>query len=62
MGVRFGIIADTAEECAEGLALLALLAQLGVEVTVLQRPAQIASDRWTARVMPTAPVEDQGRG
>jgi hypothetical protein len=62
MGLRFGVIADTAEECAEGLALLARLAQLGVEVTVLQRPAQIGTDRWTARATPTAPVQDRGRG
>jgi hypothetical protein len=53
MGLRFGVIADTAEECAEGLALLVRLAQLGVEVTVLQRPAQIGTDRWTARVRPS---------
>lgn len=59
MGVRFGVIADTAEECAEGLALLARLAQLGVEVTVIQRPAQIASDRWMARVRPS--VDSQER-
>lgn len=53
MGVRFGIIADTAEECADGLALLARLAQLGIEVTVVQRPAQIAGDRWMARARPS---------
>jgi hypothetical protein len=53
MGLRFGVIADTAEECAEGLALLSRLAQLGVEVTVVQWPAQIGTDRWTARARPS---------
>ncbi|MEU0659603.1 hypothetical protein [Streptomyces lavendulocolor] len=53
MAVRFGIIADTAEECADGLALLERLRHLGVEVTVVQRPAQIGTDRWTARVRPS---------
>jgi predicted Fe-Mo cluster-binding NifX family protein len=49
MGFRFGVIADTAQECAEGLAMLERLRHLGVDVTVVQRPAQIGTERWTAR-------------
>lgn len=53
MGVSFGVAADTAQECAEGLALLVLLRQLGVEVTVTMEPAQVGGHRWVARVVPT---------
>lgn len=55
----------TAEECAEGLAILRLLRQLGFDIVVTQRPAQLAGDRWIARVVPTraAPAgEGEGRG
>lgn len=62
MGVSFGIAADTAQECAEGLALLALLRQFGVEVTVTLLPAQVGGHRWVARAVPTpkAPADSEG--
>ncbi|KIF00873.1 hypothetical protein PL81_38840 [Streptomyces sp. RSD-27] len=54
MGVSFGVAADTAQECAEGLALLGLLRQFGVEVTVTLLPAQVGGHRWIARAVPMA--------
>lgn len=62
MGVSFGIAADTAQECADGLALLERLRQLGVEVTVTLRPAQVGGSRWVARAvpMPKAPAVGEG--
>ncbi|TFI30145.1 hypothetical protein [Streptomyces sp. 4R-3d] len=55
MAIRIGIIGATAQECADGLALLDLLANHGVRVAVTQKPAQIAGDRWIARANTTAP-------
>lgn len=62
MGVSFGIAADTAQECADGLALLGLLRQVGVEVTVTLQPAQVGGHRWVARAIPTpkAPAGSEG--
>lgn len=62
MGVSFGIAGDTAQECAEGLALLALLQEFGVEVTVTLLPAQVGGHRWVARAvpMPQAPAVGEG--
>ncbi|MCY0928325.1 hypothetical protein OTB20_19410 [Streptomyces sp. H27-H1] len=60
MTLRFAVMADSQRECAEGLALLR---ELGVDVTLL--PAQLCGDRWIARAVPTptAPAsEGQGRG
>lgn len=59
---RFGVLADSAEACAEGLALLARLAELGVDVQVSQRPARLSGDRWIARAvpMPKAPAVGEG--
>ncbi|MCX5407493.1 hypothetical protein OHA37_26970 [Streptomyces sp. NBC_00335] len=62
MGVSFGIAADTAEECAEALALLALLRQHGVDVTVTLRPAQVGGTRWVARAVPTPEAPAGGEG
>ncbi|MBT2467837.1 hypothetical protein J7E97_08110 [Streptomyces sp. ISL-66] len=65
MTFRFGVLADSAEDCAKGLALLARLGELGVEVGVSQLPVQVCGDRWIARAVPTpaAPAgEGQGRG
>jgi hypothetical protein len=63
MGVSFGIAADTAQECADGLALLERLRQLGVEVTVTLQPAQVGGHRWIARAVPTpkAPADSEGQ-
>lgn len=64
MGVSFGIAADSARECAEGLALLALLRQFGVKVEVTLMPAQVGGTRWIARAVPTpkAPAGGEGLG
>lgn len=62
MGVSFGIAADTAQECADGLALLVLLRQLGVEVTVTLQPAQVGGSRWVARAVPTPQAPAVGEG
>lgn len=62
MGVSFGIAGETAQECSEGLALIERLRQLGVEVTVTLRPAQVGGSRWVARAVPTpqAPADSEG--
>lgn len=59
MGVSFGVAADTAQECADGLAML----QQAVEVTVTLRPAQVGGSRWVARAIPTpkAPADGEGQ-
>ncbi|MFF4644968.1 hypothetical protein [Streptomyces sp. NPDC001389] len=62
MGVSFGVAADTAQECAEGLALLALLRQFGVEVTVTLLPAQVGGHRWIARAVPMTQAPAVGEG
>lgn len=62
MGVSFGIAADSARECAEGLALLALLRQFGFEVTVTLAPAQVGGHRWVARAVPTPKTPAGGEG
>ncbi|MGW6703594.1 hypothetical protein ACWGDE_01690 [Streptomyces sp. NPDC054956] len=62
MGVSFGIAADSAQECAEALALLGLLRQHGVEVTVTLRPAQVGGTRWVARAVPTPQAPAGGEG
>lgn len=63
MGVRFGVLAETEQECVQGLAILELLRSHGYEVQVTQKPARLSDDRWMARVTPTAPAgEGQGRG
>ncbi|MFF3620045.1 hypothetical protein [Streptomyces sp. NPDC002467] len=62
MGVSFGIAADTAQECAEGLALLGLLQQHGVKVTVTLEPAQVGGSRWIARAVPTTKAPAVGEG
>jgi len=62
MGVSFGVAADTAQECAEGLALLGLLRQLGVEVTVTLQPAQVGGHRWIARAVPMTKAPAVGEG
>lgn len=58
MGVSFGIAADTAQECADGLALL--VQQLGVKVTL--QPAQVGGSRWVARAVPTPKAPAGGEG
>lgn len=58
MGVSFGIAADTAQECADGLALL--VRQLGVEVTL--QPAQVGGSRWVARAVPPPKTPAGGEG
>lgn len=55
MAIRIGIIGATKRECADGLELLRLLQQHGVQIELTQQPAQIASDRWIARANTTAP-------
>lgn len=62
MGVSFGVVGDSAQECAEGLALLALLRELGVEVTVTLLPAQVGGSRWIARAVPTPMAPAVGEG
>lgn len=62
MTYRFGVLADSAESCAEGLALLARLAELGVAVEVSQPPAQVGGARWIARVVPTTQAPADGEG
>ncbi|MEU9415179.1 hypothetical protein [Streptomyces sp. NPDC048272] len=49
MTYRFGVLADSAESCAEGLALLARLAELG-------------GARWIARAVPTTKAPAGGEG
>ncbi|QIP87620.1 hypothetical protein GLX30_30370 [Streptomyces sp. Tu 2975] len=61
MGVRFGVIAESEQECAAGLAMLAALRALGFDILVTQQPVQLVGDRWMARATPTAPAEDEGR-
>lgn len=58
MGVSFGIAADTAQECADGLALL----QQAVEVTVTLEPAQVGGHRWVARAVPMTKAPAVGEG
>ncbi|MEU7066909.1 hypothetical protein [Streptomyces sp. NPDC046161] len=62
MTFRFGVLADSAEACAEGLALLSRLAELGVVVQVVHAPARLTGDRWIARAVPTtkAPADSEG--
>ena len=62
MALSFGIAADTVQECAQGLALLALLQQFGVEVTVTLEPAQVGGTRWVARAVPTPKAPADGEG
>ena len=60
MAIRFGVQADSRDECVEGLAQLV---EAGFVPVML--PAQVAGDRWIARAVPApntkAPTED-GRG
>ncbi|MGW6946168.1 hypothetical protein ACWGHD_04495 [Streptomyces xanthophaeus] len=62
MTYRFGVLADSAEACAEGLAVLARLAELGVVVEVSQPPAQVGGSRWVARAVPTPKAPAGGEG
>lgn len=64
MTFRFGVLADSAEDCAKGLALLARLRELGVAVEISQAPAQVGGHRWIARAVPTpkAPADGEGLG
>lgn len=57
MGVRFGVMGDSAAEVAEGLRLLRTH---GVEVTVVQEPREMTDGRWLARVTPRAPAVGEG--
>lgn len=59
MGVSFGVAADTAQECAEALALLH---RLGVDITVTLPPAQVGGHRWIARAVPTPKAPAGGEG
>jgi hypothetical protein len=61
MAIRFGVQADSRDECVEGLAQLV---EAGFVPVML--PAQVAGDRWIARAVPAptkAPaVTEDGRG
>ncbi|MEU6365747.1 hypothetical protein ABZ876_08320 [Streptomyces sp. NPDC046931] len=61
MAIRFGVQADSRDECVEGLAQLV---EAGFVPVML--PAQVAGDRWIARAVPApnakAPTEEGGRG
>ncbi|MEV8398834.1 hypothetical protein [Streptomyces niveus] len=62
MAIRIGIIGATERECRDGLAQLELLRDHGVTVAVTQKPAQIAGDRWLARVAATPAPDHEVRG
>jgi hypothetical protein len=62
MGVSFGVAASTAQECADGLAMLGLLREVGVEVTVTLLPSQVGGDRWVARAVPAPKAPAGGEG
>ncbi len=59
MALRFGVQADTEQECAEGLQMLLAL---GLRPALL--PRLLSDGRWMARAVQTkAPTaEDGGRG
>ncbi|MGW9031483.1 hypothetical protein ACWGQ5_47215 [Streptomyces sp. NPDC055722] len=47
MAIRYGVQADSRDECVEGLALLVEAGMVPITL-----PAQIAGDRWLARAVP----------
>ncbi|MGW2938613.1 hypothetical protein ACWDA7_44180 [Streptomyces sp. NPDC001156] len=51
MAIRYGVQADSRDECAEGLALLV---EAGFVPVML--PAQVTDDRWIARAVPRPPT------
>jgi hypothetical protein len=48
MAIRYGVQADSEEECSEGLALLVDAGMLPVMM-----PRLLADNRWMARAVPT---------
>lgn len=57
MGVRFGVMGDSAIEVEQGLALLR---DRGVEVVVRQPACRLTDGRWMALVAPQAPAGGEG--
>ncbi|MFF5445470.1 hypothetical protein [Streptomyces sp. NPDC012888] len=57
MGVRFGVMGESAAEVEQGLALLR---DRGVEVAVRQPVRQLTDGRWMAMVTPKAPADGGG--
>ncbi|MGW5477683.1 hypothetical protein [Streptomyces sp. NPDC004008] len=51
MAIRYGVQADTRDECAEGLALL-----VDAGMVPVMLPAQVAGNRWMARAVPRPPA------
>ncbi|MFF9271130.1 hypothetical protein EF919_18205 [Streptomyces sp. WAC02707] len=55
MPIRYGVQADTRDECAEGLARL-----IDVGMLPIMMPTMVSDGRWLARAVPspTTPVRD----
>ncbi|MFB8393671.1 hypothetical protein [Streptomyces yangpuensis] len=59
MGVRFGVIGESAAEVEGGLELLR---GLGVPLVVTMPASRMTDGRWMARVTPQAPADGEGPG
>ncbi|MFD6113615.1 hypothetical protein ACFWG0_26380 [Streptomyces yangpuensis] len=59
MGVRFGVIGESAAEVEGGLELLR---GLGVPLVVTMPASRMTDGRWMARVTPQAPADGEGLG
>lgn len=61
MAIRYGVQADSEEECAEGLAQL-----VDAGMVPVMLPKLLTDNRWMARAVPSpttrAPVADRGPG
>ncbi|MEV0220874.1 hypothetical protein [Streptomyces sp. NPDC050704] len=61
MAIRYGVQADSEDECAEGLARL-----VDAGMVPVMLPTLLTDRRWLARAVPApttkAPAEESGRG
>jgi hypothetical protein len=57
MGVRFGVIGESAAEVEGGLELLR---RHGIAVVVTMPASRMTDGRWLARVTPQAPADSEG--
>ncbi|MFE2164872.1 hypothetical protein ACFXB3_07330 [Streptomyces sp. NPDC059447] len=57
MGVRFGVMGESAAEVEQGLALLR---DHGLALAVQQPARELTRGRWMALVMPKAPAVGEG--